>query len=386
MFIDCRHFTGAAPCRFHKLDARGCTECADYETVVQRILIVKLAAAGDVLRTTCVLPALRAAWPGSQITWVTERSAIPLLEGNPLIDRILAREAAADRLLVEQFDLVLGLDNDADGGSLAALARCRERRGYVLDERGRVVPVNDGARPWWQMGLDDSLKRANRRTHSDLLHEVCGLAPTGAPPQLVVPSSTRRAIRDRLAPVLALFDRTVLLNTGGGGRWPQKRWTQAHYLEFVRKVRRDEPGTAVLIAGGPDEAEGNARLLAALFADPGVLDGGCDKTIKEFAAMVELADLVVTADSLALHIATALSRPAVVFVGPTSPWELDLYGRGEVVSADVPCLACYRPECDQAVTCMDLLTPETIYAAALRVRAKQAPSSYFVREMTRIDA
>src|SRR5688572_10738267 len=126
MFIDCRHFTGATPCRFHKLDARGCADCTAYETVVRRILIVKLAAAGDVLRTTCVLPAVRAAWPGSQITWVTERSAVPLLEGNPLIDRILPRDIATERLLVEQFDLVLGLDNDADGGALAALARCRD--------------------------------------------------------------------------------------------------------------------------------------------------------------------------------------------------------------------------------------------------------------------
>jgi ADP-heptose:LPS heptosyltransferase len=375
MFIDCRHFTGAAPCRFHKLDARACSDCAAYEAVVERILIVKLAAAGDVLRTTCVLPALRAAWPGSQITWVTERSALPLLEGNPLIDRVLPRDAATERLMVEQFDLVLGLDNDPDGGALASLARSRERRGYVLDERGRVVPVNDGARPWWQMGLDDGLKRANRRTHSDLLHEVCGVPPTGAPPQFVIPASTRRAIRDRFTPLLALFDRVILLNTGGGGRWPQKRWTQEHYLEFARKVRREEPGTAVVIAGGPDEAAANARLLTALSLDPGIIDGGCDKTIKEFAAMIERADLVVTADSLALHIATALSRPAVVFVGPTSPWELDLYGRGEVVSAEVPCLACYRRECDQPVTCMDLLTPETVYAAALRVRERSAPST-----------
>jgi heptosyltransferase-2 len=371
MFVDCRHFTGATPCRFHKLDARACSDCADYEDVVQRILIVKLAAAGDVLRTTCVLPALRAAWPGAQITWLTEGSAVPLLEGNPLIDRVLPREAATERLMVERFDLVLGLDNDLAGGALASLARCRERRGYVLDERGRVVPVNDGARLWWQMGLDDRLKRANRRTHSDLLHQVCGLPPTGAPPQFVIPASTRRAIRDRFAPLVAPFERIVLLNMGGGGRWPQKRWTQDHYVEFAGKVRREEPSTAVLIAGGRDEAEAYARLLAALYPDPGIIDGGCDKTIKEFGAMIELADLVVTADSLALHIATALSRPAVVFVGPTSPWELDLYGRGEVVTADVPCLACYRRECDQAVTCMDLLSPETIYAASVRVRANQ---------------
>ena len=75
MLIDCRHFTGSTPCDFHKLDGRCCDRCAEYERTTVRILIVKLAAAGDVLRTTCVLPALRAAWPGCQITWITEAHA-----------------------------------------------------------------------------------------------------------------------------------------------------------------------------------------------------------------------------------------------------------------------------------------------------------------------
>jgi ADP-heptose:LPS heptosyltransferase len=383
VIVDCRRFTGASPCVFHKLDGRPCAGCAEQERVAARILIVKLAAAGDVLRTTCILPAVRAAWPGSHITWVTERSAVALLEGNPLIDAIVPRDTALERLLVEEFDLVLGLDPDPAGGALAALARCRERRGYVLDDRGRVLPVNEGARHWWQMGLDDRLKRANRRTYPDLLHEICGLAPADAPPQLVVSDQTRRAVRARFAARLAPFDRALLLNTGGGERWAQKRWTGAHYLDFAQRVRREEPATAVLIAGGPNEADWNARLLAAAAGDPGIIDAGCRNTIKEFAAIVELADLTVTSDSLALHIATALARPAVVFVGPTSASEIELYGRGEIVHADVPCLGCYRRECDRAVSCMELLTVDEVYAACVRLRSNP---DYFVRAMTRIEA
>jgi ADP-heptose:LPS heptosyltransferase len=102
--------------------------------------------------------------------------------------------------------------------------------------------------------------------------------------------------------------------------------------------------------------------------DPRVIDGGCDNTIDEFAALIERADLVVTPDSLAFHLATALHRPIVVIVGPTSPWELELYGRGEAISADVPCIACYRRACQKPVTCMDLLRPEHVYSACERVR------------------
>ena len=366
---DCRHFTGAIPCRFHKRDGRACDErCEDYSRVVRRILIVKLGAAGDVLRTTCILPALRHAYPGAQITWITEATAMPLLEGNPLIDRIVARDRAVERLLVERFDLGLGLDPDEQGGALLALARCAARAGYVLDDLGRVMPVNVAARQWWVMGLDDGEKRSNRRTYQSLLHEICGLEDSGSRPQLFVPAAVRDRVRDRLSPSLAGFDRVVVLNTGGGGRWPQKKWTPAHYAGFARLVRRREPRTAVIVAGGPEERALNADVMRASAADAGIIDAGCANTLTEFAAIVERADLVVTSDSLALHVATAVSRPVVAIVGPTSPWELETYGTGEVVTADVPCLACYRRACDKAVTCMELLLPERVYAACVRVR------------------
>jgi len=70
--------------------------------------------------------------------------------------------------------------------------------------------------------------------------------------------------------------------------------------------------------------------------------------------------------------ASALSRPVVALVGPTSPWELEMYGSGEVVTADVPCLACYRRQCDKAVTCMERLTPREVYDACVRVAALEA--------------
>ena len=123
------------------------------------------------------------------------------------------------------------------------------RFGQMLDDRGLVAPANQGAELWWRMGLDDGLKRANRRTYPDLLHEVCGLSDTGARPQIFVPAAARLAVRERLARRLAPFYRRVLVNTGGGDRFRLKRWTHAHYLELMRAIRRAEPHTAVVLAG-----------------------------------------------------------------------------------------------------------------------------------------
>lgn len=376
------------PCQFHKGDGRVCAGCPDYDPIQTRVLVIKLAAAGDVLRTTAILPALGRRFPRAQVTWVTEPSAVPLLQRNPFIDRILTTVDCAATLMVERFDVTIAPDADQTTATLASLARTRTRVGFVVDERGIVVPASPGAVRWWQMGLDDGLKRANRRTYQDLMYELCGLDPPVARPQFHASAPVREAVRRRLQPALAGFDRVIALNTGGGGRWQQKKWTPLGYIGFIQLVRRREPMTAVLLVGGPEERDLNATILDATLRD-GVVDGGCDNSIEDLAAELELASVVVTADSLALHLALAVSRPVVVFVGPTSPWELELYGSGAIVSADVPCLACYQHSCDKAVTCAELLTPEGIYEATVLVadRPSAAPvSAQFVSEITRIDA
>lgn len=367
MHTDCRHFTGAVPCTFHKRDGRPCGDCSTYAPAERRLLIVKLAAAGDVLRTTSILPAMRRRWPNAQITWITDRRSVPLLTDNPLIDRVIAADAAPPRLLVERFDAAYGLDPDADGGALLAIARAEARFGFTLDERGTVVPVNRRAREWWELGLDDRRKRLNRRSYQSLMYDVCELDEPVHAPQFIVSAAARRAIDARLAAAGVNGGRMLLLNTGGGTRWEQKRWCPEHYVAFVAMLREREPGTVVVVAGGPEERDFTAHLLAPFSADPGVVDGGCNNSISEFAALIERAGFVVTSDSLALHLATALDRPLVAIVGPTSPWELDLFGRGEVITADVPCLACYQKTCDKPVTCMELLSPERVYEACVRV-------------------
>ncbi|HTI38148.1 MAG TPA: glycosyltransferase family 9 protein [Vicinamibacterales bacterium] len=365
MRIECRHFTGSAPCAPHKHDGRPCESCDVCEPVAERILIVKLGAAGDVLRTTCILPALRAQHPNAQITWITGRSSTPLLDHNPHIDRVVSRDEAIERLMVEQFDIVFGLDADESGAALASLARAADRAGFVLDARGRVVPANPAARRWWMMGIDDGLKRANRNTYPEILYEMCGLHGPVEAPQFVVSPKARTAIAGRLRESLAPFRVVIALNTGAGQRWAQKKWTAGHFAGFVRLVRRVHSDWAVMIAGGPDEVSANASLLTST-RDPGVFDGGCDHSLEAFGALLALGSVVVTADSLGLHMALALGVPAVALIGPTSPWELEMYGRGEVVHADVPCLACYRRRCPLPVTCMDLLDPYQVLEAVER--------------------
>jgi heptosyltransferase-2 len=72
------------------------------------------------------------------------------------------------------------------------------------------------------------------------------------------------------------------------------------------------------------------------------------------------ADLLLTSDSLGMHIGVALEKPTIVLVGPTSPWELDVFGKGEILYSDIDCLVCYLARCDKTVTCMNTLSPEFV--------------------------
>src|SRR5688572_2526807 len=102
--------------------------------------MVKLAATGDVLRTTAFLPAIHAQWPQAKVTWLTRRSAAALFDGNALVDEVLVTDDAvtAARLVTETFDVVLCPDADPDAAVLATMAKARQRRGYVRDGSGHV--------------------------------------------------------------------------------------------------------------------------------------------------------------------------------------------------------------------------------------------------------
>jgi ADP-heptose:LPS heptosyltransferase len=103
---DCRHYRTNVPCRPHKQRKTVCSDCTEYDHTAERILVIKLDAMGDVLRTTSCLPALKREYPHGHVTWITRANAVPLLAGNPAIDRVLAVESNyLEFLLAEDFDL-----------------------------------------------------------------------------------------------------------------------------------------------------------------------------------------------------------------------------------------------------------------------------------------
>jgi heptosyltransferase-2 len=302
------------------------------------------------------------------VTWITRANAVPLLEGNPSIDRVLSIDCNyLELLLAERFDLAIGPDTDILSASIVALARSDVKRGFMADGRGGVTPLNEAAEGWWRMGIDDEVKQANRRTYGEWLYAMCDLPTPVARPSFQLASDAVERAAERLRAWAPEAARWLCFNTGASGRWEEKRWKASYYHQLARMIEADDPDAAIVLVGGPEEAPLNRQLRAE---HPAFIDGGTDNSIADFAALVAACEWLLTPDSLGYHVACAVGTPALCVVGPTSPWELDVFAVNRVVHADLDCIACYRPKCPFSSTCMDALTPEFIWARALEWRSQ----------------
>jgi heptosyltransferase-2 len=156
----------------------------------------------------------------------------------------------------------------------------------------------------------------------------------------------------------------VGLNTGAGGIFANKAWTPAGYAGLARRLAAE--GCRVALLGGPEERERNARIAA----DSG---GAARPTgvhpLPVFAGLVAGCDLVVTGDTLGMHLAIAARVPAVVLFGSTCAPEIELYGRGEKIVTPIECHPCYLRSCDISPSCQDLIAVDDVHAAVRRVLA-----------------
>ncbi len=131
--LDCRFFNSEKPCKFKVL----CKSCKYYSPMGFRILIIKLGAMGDVLRTTTLLPALKNKYRKSNITWLTDSISLELLQSNPYIDRLISfSHESVLRLEEEKFDLMICLDKEMRATALAMRVDAKKNKASGLVSMG----------------------------------------------------------------------------------------------------------------------------------------------------------------------------------------------------------------------------------------------------------
>jgi heptosyltransferase-2 len=244
--------------------------------------------------------------------------------------------------------------------------------GAYLTEDGRTY--TEDVAPWFDMGLlsrfgkqrADQLKLENERSHPAIYADMLGIE-MGEPELPLAPASLAFGEAFAAEHGLAADVPWIGLNTGAGGRWESKRLPEERVAAIVAELhRRREGRVGFVLLGGPEERERNDRILGCIGADASgtgarVVDAGTDHALLEFAAIVDRLDLLLTSDSLALHVAVARRVPVVAFFAPTSAAEIELYGRGEKVASTSPDYGSYRRDADTST-----LSVERLVAAVLR--------------------
>lgn len=354
----CRHFKGDRPCHLNEV----CNfHCPHLSVPRHRILVVHLEAMGAVLRATSLLPALKRKYPSSHITWVTQKPSQALLENNPYIDRILTT-SSEDLLALSalNFDYAFCIDKSLKAGGVLKQTEVRKVFGFKVESRsGAVVPASDAAKELWYIGLSNQKKfYENQKTEAQLIAESLELQEFyhRDPYVLVLTEAERELVQVRRKGWASKDQIVVGLNTGCADTIPYKKLTVAYHRRLIEQLlKRDK--VKIVLLGGPGDHLRNERIAAGF---PQVIETPVDRGLRDGLCSVAACDIVVSGDSLGMHMAIALNKWVVAWFGPTCAQEIDLFGRGRKVQTLAGCSPCWKRACHQSTMCYDLAPIEDI--------------------------
>jgi ADP-heptose:LPS heptosyltransferase len=264
-----------------------------------RILVIKLAALGDVVQAFAPFSAIRAHHPGAHITLLTTAPFAPLAKKSPWFDEVWP-------------------DGRPPWGDLRAVARLAWKlRRAGFDRVYDLQTSSRSSRYRWFVG-----RRA----------EWSGIAPGASHPHANPARDnmhTAERQRDQLSfagiqdfppPALDWLDgplegfslppRFCLLVPGASPSRPGKRWPAACFADLAKRL--DAPP---VVLGGPAETPLAAEILRAV---PAGLDLTGRTSLLQIGALARRAECAVGNDTGPTHLAAAAGCPTLAVFGDDS--------------------------------------------------------------------
>ncbi|MBC7660168.1 MAG: glycosyltransferase family 9 protein [Chitinophagaceae bacterium] len=360
--FDCRQFNGYKPCQYK----RSCDACPHYDPVVERICLLSLEAMGAVLRSTCLLPAIKRAYPNAHITWITLKNTKALLDNNPYIDRILLADTTQTNTIRHlKFDVLFAVDKSLEAGALAELILSKEKRGFGLDPHGVIVPLNPEAAYQYDIGLNDELKFfINQKAETQQITESMALKWERDPYILELSPSEKSEVARRKAAIMPPAAKGLIgYNTGCSLLFPYKKFTVQRAIETISEWRKNFPEWGIALLGGPEDTERQKAMKEFFADDPYVINTPTTDGLRSGVLWMDTTELVLSGCSLGLHIALGLKKAVIAWFGVSCIQEIDVYDRGVKLQSDVACSPCWKKNCDQEVKCFDQVSPARVIAA-----------------------
>lgn len=328
----------------------------------KNILIIKMSSLGDILHTLPFAAALRKRYPQARISWLVHPQFAGFVPDPPVIDEVLYFDkvkfnkmglldklkyffAMRSMLHEKHFDLVIDMQGLFKSAVLAAISGCSNRIGYCEMREGSGL-------------ISKAICGSHSKAHviERYLDVARYLGADIKEVEFPMPDLTQesKSVCAKLRQQDVAGDYVVFVP---GARWQTKEWPVKYYAELAGMITAD--GTAVVLAGGPDDAEKGRKIKELC---PAVADMTGRTSLRELAALIKGCSVYISADTGPLHFAAALKKPLIAMYGPTKADRTGPYGsdKASVLLSPAACAGCLKKSCSNW-HCMYDITPETVY-------------------------
>jgi heptosyltransferase-1 len=336
--------------------------------------VIRLGAVGDVVRTLPAASRLRSAYPRASLHWLVEPAASSALLCQPWIDEVIvfprAELAAALRsaslfdairqlarfvvaLRRRRFDLVVDFHSILRSGVLSRASGAPLRVAYARPF-GRELSYLF-ANHWARLRPE----RTSRFDRNNALLDYLAVDSGPAPIPWRVDATALLRVQAQLGPGPA----PIAIHAGTSDATPHKRYPISGYAAVARDLAEKDGIPSIVTCGPAREDRSIARAIVEQAAGAARL-APVTHTLEDLAVLFAACRLYLGADTGPMHVASLVGTPVVQLIGPTDPIENAPWPRTPSRSVSFPllCSPCRRG-C-AAATCMRLISPVAVVAAA----------------------
>ncbi len=339
----------------------------------KNILMIRLSAIGDVVRTLPSLYLLRKKFPKSRIVWAIEEKASLILEGNNALDEIIVIprrswiRSLKDPLKwfgtiiniikflrdirEKRFDTVLDFHSSIKSGIISWSTGAETRIGYTARYSREWNFLFNNVR------LPLRKKRISRMERNFTLLKYFHIVADEYKAEISISKDEKNYIDDFLKGENLSSKKKIIIFPGTSKKQAYKKWGSKNYAAIADMCLNDDVG--IILGWGPGELDECEKIVS--YADRTIALSP-PTSLKHLAELIRRCDLFIGGDTAAMHLSCAVGTPCVAIYGPTdpvlnAPWGKDF----RIVHDDsTDCSPCRKRRCKKR-TCFENITPELVY-------------------------
>jgi len=333
----------------------------------KRILIIRTDRVGDVILSTPVIKALRAAYPHAYIAIVVRPYTRAIVEGNPNLDEVIIYDKDSQEkswgaaflfsraLARKRFDLAVALNPGNRSNLIPFLAGIPRRIGY---SRKLGFLHTDRIKDRKSEG-----KKHEVEYNLDLVR-VLGIEPRDKNTFMPISAESELWVKDIFKKENILSsDKLVVINPAASDN--SKIWLAERYAQAADKLAAK--GLKIIILGGPQDREITGQVIKNLHCAYVNMVG--NNNISQAASLLKRCSLFISSDTGPMHLADSVGIPVIAIWSRAQPglsprrWG-PRNEKSIVIQKDVGCVECLAHNCSKGFLCLQAITVDDVLFAA----------------------